>query len=235
MAPSVLPHHPTSCTLCAAWGCLSTKGPSAAGGHPLHPFALYHPIKIPPGCRGSSALSSFLGTQRMHFSWLCLWHCWGHQPCHQSLPALVPGTRVQQHLHPPQLYLAGVTTGRSKGGFSCLLSALAAPVPTHSPIPAAVLAPTTTLIHRRSDPSSLSQNYFKACMREEVGTITLQWELFGMRGSWVLWCLPSKDRQGVVHSWGCLSVPGLLHLGGSCHVLLLQAQAPGALCRRRLS
>lgn len=48
---------------------------------------LCHPIKIPPCCLGGSALSSFLGTQRMHFSWLSLWHLLG-------APALVPGARM---------------------------------------------------------------------------------------------------------------------------------------------
>lgn len=102
---------------------------------------LCHPIKIPPCCLGGSALSSFLGTQRMHFSWLSLWHLLG-------APALVPSARMQQCHHPPQWHLAEVTTGRSRGSFSCLLSALVAPVPTHSPIPGAVLALPTALTYR---------------------------------------------------------------------------------------
>lgn len=56
-----------------------------------------------------------------------------------------------------------------------------------------------------------------------------------MRGSLVLQCWPSKDRQGAVHSWGCLSIPSLLHPIGSCCVLLLQEWGCGALCRQRWS
>lgn len=78
------------------------------------------PLKSPPAAWVAQHSVLFLA-QRMHFSWLCLWHYWGHQPCHQSLPALVPGTRVQQHLHPPQLCLVGATTGRSKAFPACLL------------------------------------------------------------------------------------------------------------------
>lgn len=105
--------------------------------------------------------------------------------------------------------------------------ALAAPVP----------AVSTSPMHRRSKPGLFSQKSIKAGVWVEVGTTDQQWGLICVGDTQVLLCYPIQDGQGIVTSWGCLCVPGLLCSLGSWRVLLLSqagAGAPGALlqCRR---